>query len=109
MAIPHLTSGDGVYLIPADLDWATARTEALFKTTQLEVIRLVLREGKAFPPHQVAGDITIQCLAGRLEITANGHARTLEPGQLLYLDGGVVHSVLALQDACGLVTIVLRP
>ena len=107
MAIPHLAPGDGVQLMPPDP--ATARTEALFKTAQLEVIRLVLRAGKSFPPHQVPGDITVQCLAGRLAVTADGHTRTLEPGQLLYLGGGVVHSVLALDDACGLVTMVLKP
>lgn len=109
MAIPHLTSGGGVLLMPPDLDLATARSEALFKTAHLEVIRLVLRAGKLFPSHQVSGDITIQCLAGRLEITADGSVSTIEPGQLIYLAGGVVHSVLALQDACGLVTIVLKP
>jgi len=109
MAIPHLASGDGVHLMPPDLDLATARTEALFKTPDLEVIRLVLRAGKSFPPHQVPGDITIHCLAGRLEVGIDGGARTLEPGQLLYLSGGVMHSVLALQDACGLVTMVLKP
>ena len=109
MAIPHLAPGEGVDLMPHDLDLATARTEALFKTAHLEVIRLVLRAGKSFPPHQVPGDITIQCLTGRLEIGVDSNACTLEPGQLLYLAGGVMHSVLALQDACGLVTIVLKP
>ena len=108
MAIPHLASGDGVHLMPPDFDLATARTEALFKTADLEVIRLVLRAGKSFPPHQVPGDITIHCLAGRLEIGVDGSTHTLEPGELLYLSGGVMHSVLALQDACGLVTIVLK-
>lgn len=109
MAIPHLAPGERLTLMPSDLDLTTARTAALFKTEHLEVIRLVLRAGKSFPPHQVPGEITIQCLAGRLEVTANGSACTLEPGQLLYLGGGVVHSVLALEDACGVVTIILKP
>ena len=39
---------------------------ALFKTEELEVIRLVLAAGKSLPPHKVPGEITIQCLEGRI-------------------------------------------
>ncbi len=51
--------------------------------------------------------MTIQCLEGSLEITTEGAAQTLTANQLMYLSGGAMHSLLALEDASALVTIVL--
>lgn len=91
---------------------ATEQTHAVFKSDELEVIRLVLGAGQALPPHQVPGEITIQCIEGALDVgvgvDAGGAVRRLGAGQLLYLRGGVMHDVRAVADASALVTIVLR-
>lgn len=88
---------------------ASQRTTALFKSNDLEVIRLVLRAGEVFPPHSVNGEITLQCIEGRLEVQSNGHSsQTLQAGQLLYLLGKTPHSVTALSDASALLTLVVR-
>jgi len=109
MAIPHANSGQPIDIGPFGPGLATARTVALFKTDELEVIRLVLPAGKSMPQHKVAGDITIQCLEGKIEVTAANHSnQTLQAGQLLYLSGGVLHSFLGLEDASALMTMVLR-
>lgn len=114
MAIPHATSGQPIALLASSGLAASEQTVALFKTDHLEVIRLVLPKGKAFPPHKVAGDITVQCLAGRIAFTieAEGVDETrrqeLSAGEMLYLAGGVRHGVLGLEDATVLVTIVLH-
>lgn len=84
------------------------KTSALFKSKDLEVMRLVLRAGKSLPPHQVAGEITVHCLEGSLEVTAEGRSHLLSAGQLLYLEGGVRHAVTALEDASALVTVALK-
>ena len=55
----------------------------------------------------LAGETTVQCLQGRIEFTVPGQVQTLQAGQLLYLRGGEPHSLMALEDACALVTIVL--
>lgn len=81
---------------------------ALFKSVDLEVIRLVLRAGEAMPPHQVAGEITLQCLEGCLDVSHDGRTTALEAGQLLYLSGGVCHGLQARRDASALLTIALR-
>ena len=86
---------------------ATQPTTALFKSEQLEVIRLVLRAGKSLPPHDVAGEITVHCLEGELEVTFNGRAERLAPGQMLFLARAVPHAVTAIEDASALVTIVV--
>jgi quercetin dioxygenase-like cupin family protein len=107
MAIPHANSGQIVDLAGADGSLPTPKSFALFKSEQLEVMRLVLPTGKSFPPHRVAGEITVQCLAGRLDVSVDGVSQQLGPGQLMYLAGGVLHGLTGVADATALVTIVL--
>ena len=70
-------------------------------------MRVVLPAGKAFPPHRVAGEITVQCLEGRIDVSVDGVSQALRPGQLLHLEGGVLHGLVGLEDSSALVTIVL--
>jgi len=79
----------------------------LFKSNDLEVMRLVLQAGSALPPHKVPGEITIHCLEGAMTVTVEGTAHVLRAGQLLYLLGNEVHGVLAIEDTSALVTIAL--
>ncbi len=65
MAIPHAQSGQVIDVRPLGPSLADERTVALFKTDDLEVMRLVLTAGKSLPPHKVAGEITIQCIEGK--------------------------------------------
>jgi quercetin dioxygenase-like cupin family protein len=107
MAISHLAAGEPIDVLPFSSALANARTAALFKTEQLEVIRLVLLAGKSLPPHKVAGETMIQCLEGSMDVTADGTCQPLKANQLMYVAGDVVHSLTAIEDASALVTIVL--
>ena len=106
MALPHAESGQVVDLLGNKA--ASAQSFALFKTTELEVMRLVLPAGRNIPPHQVAGEITVQCLEGSLEFSIGGETQVMHAGQLLHLSGGVEYSVTALEDASALLTVVLH-
>ena len=108
MAIPHAASGQVVDILSGGCHLPSARTFALFKSAELEVMRLVLPAGKSFPPHVVAGEITVQCLEGSIEFSSQGRCQVLHPGQLLHLSGGIEHGLVALEDASVLLTIVLR-
>lgn len=108
MAMPHATAGQIIDARPLGLGLATEKTVALFKAQDLEVMRLVLQAGKSLPPHQVAGEITIHCIEGVLDVTTDGRSHVLRAGQLLFLVGGALHGVKALEDASALVTIALR-
>lgn len=108
MAIPHASSGQIIDVRPLGPGLAAARTVALFKAGELEVMRLMLPAGKPVPPHRVAGEITVQCLEGTIDITADGQRQTLRAGELMYLSGGVLHGLVGVDDASALVTIVLR-
>lgn len=109
MALPRAQPGHPVDVRPLGARLAGEQSTALFKAKDLEVMRLVLATGRSLPPHKVAGDITIHCLEGRLAVSAGGALQVLAAGELLFLAGGVVHAVEALEDASALVTIALRP
>ena len=109
MALEHLQPGQVANVRPYGAALAAAGNTALFKSAELEVMRLVLPKGKAMPAHQVVGEITIQCIEGVVQIDANSNAPvTLNAGELLFLTGGAPHALLALQDASVLVTIVVK-
>lgn len=107
MAIPHALPGQVVDVHPLGARLSAQKTNAVFKSDDLEVIRLVLQAGKSLPPHKVSGEITIHCLEGAMSVSAEGADHALRAGQLLYLGRNVVHSVVALEDTSALVTIAL--
>ncbi len=109
MALQHAIPGEPFDVRPYGVAVGSSRSTALFKTRDLEVLRLVLLAGKTLPPHKVDGEITIHCLEGSLEVAVSRSARTLYAGHLMVLEGGVVHAVRALADASALVTIALKP
>ena len=91
MAIPHAKSGEVVQLrLGAALP--ETKTMTLVKTNSLEVIRLVVPAGKEIQTHKAPGEITVQCLEGRVLFTAHEKAQELGAGQLLYLAAAEPHS-----------------
>lgn len=107
MAIPHALPGQVVDVLPLGARLAEHKTTALFKASNLEVMRLVLRAGKSLPPHKVAGEITIHCIEGTMLVSVEGVEHELKAGQLLYLEGNVVHGVQAVEGVSALVTLAL--
>jgi quercetin dioxygenase-like cupin family protein len=108
MALLHAQPGHAVDVGPLGPRLAQEKTVALFKSADLEVMRLVLLAGSSLPPHRVPGEITVQCIEGTIDVTAEGRSHVLQAGQLLYLAGGVTHGVTALQNSSALVTVALR-
>ncbi len=107
MAIPHALPGQPIDVLPLGTRLESEQSVALFKSHQIEVIRLVLPAGKRMPSHRVAGEITLLCLEGRLEVPGEVGKTELAAGQLLYLTGGTIHGVTALESSSALLTIVL--
>lgn len=108
MAIPHAKSGEVIDIRPLGPMLAQTKTTTLVKTKTLEIIRLVIPSGKDIPEHRAHGEITVQCLEGRVAFTTGSARQELVAGQLLYLSGEEPHSLHGLEDASVLVTIVLR-
>ncbi len=108
MVIPHAISGEPVDVRPLGAQPAAAKSIALFKSEDLEVMRVVLLAGKAMPAHRLAGEITIQCIEGSLDVTVDGASHVLHAGHLLYLSGRAVHAVTAVEDSSALITVALK-
>jgi len=107
MAIPHAAPGQIVSVRPLGDALSQSVTTTVIKTEHLEVIRLVVPAGKEIPPHQVAGEITVQCLEGEVEFRSGGQSQALAAGHLLYLRGNETHALRGIQDSSVLVTIQL--
>jgi quercetin dioxygenase-like cupin family protein len=105
MAIPHAAPGQVVSVRPLGEALALSVTTTLIKTERLEVIRLVLPAGKEIAEHQVAGEITVQCLEGEVEFRSGGESQALAAGELLYLRGNEPHALRGVLDSSVLVTI----
>ena len=107
MAIPHAIPGEIVDVRPLGMALATTETRTLVKTKAIDVIRMVIRAGKEIPTHKAKGDITVQCLEGKIAFTACGKTNNLEAGHLLYLSAGEPHSLRGIEDGSLLLTILL--
>ena len=100
-------STQAIDVTPFGARLAGARTHALFKSLDMEVIRVVLRSGQSLPPHKVPGSVSLHCLEGRLEVMVSGDSHALQAGQLMHLPAHAPHAVRALEDSSALATIVL--
>lgn len=107
MAIPHAQPGEMIDVHPLGAAISGARTTTLAKTGGIELIRLVVHGGKQIATHQAPGEVVLQCLEGRVALTARGRTQELSAGQMLYLLPGEPHSLAGVQDASLLLTIVL--
>jgi quercetin dioxygenase-like cupin family protein len=96
--------GEVIDVRPLGSALAQARTTTLVKTSTLQVLRLVIPSGKDIATHHSDGEITVQCLEGRVTFTARNRTQELEPGQLLYLSSKEPHSLHGIEDASVLVT-----
>jgi quercetin dioxygenase-like cupin family protein len=105
VANPNTGAGDIIAAGPLGPALASARTETLLKTPELDLLRLVVPAGKEIPEHKAPGAITVHCLEGAVDFTAGGRTRRLGAGQLLYLPGGALHALRGVEDASVLVTI----
>ncbi len=107
MAIPHAHSGDVVNVHPISERPTQQISSVLIKTEHLEVLRLVMPRGKQIHKHQVPGEITLQCLEGRVTVELEDRSADLAAGELMVLPGHQPHGLRANQDSTVLVTILL--
>lgn len=107
MALSHAQPGQVIDLRPLGAGLVDAKTHSIVKTHSLEVIRVVMEAGKTLPPHTVPGEITVQCLEGKVEFAIGETRHLLTSGSFVYLEGGSQHALHALENSSLLVTIIL--
>lgn len=101
-------SPDRVIRLPLGGGLHDAKSTQLLSTGAVELVRLVVPAGRRIPTHRAAGEITLQCLEGRIAFEHEGVIRELLPGDLVHLCPQESHAVTAIEDASLLVTLV-RP
>jgi quercetin dioxygenase-like cupin family protein len=108
MAIAHAAPAQTIDIQPLGAKLASSRTTVLVKTPTLEVIRMVVRAGERHSKHHVPGEITVQCLEGRIIFGVEDKPHELKAGQMLYLAGGQSHYVQGVENSSILLTILLQ-
>lgn len=107
MAQAHARSGQVVSIAPLADRLRDVRTTAIIKADQLELVRIVLPAGKGLRQHSAPGEITVQCIEGRIQFDTAEDRHVLEAGDLIHLRRNEPHSLNALVDSSALVTLCL--
>ena len=105
MAQTHAQSGQVVSVLPLGTTLGTAKTTAVLKAEQLEVVRIVLLAGKELREHSAPGELTIQCIEGRIEFRIREGLKVLEPGDFIHLRRNDPHALRAVVDSSALLTL----
>ncbi|MEZ6114901.1 MAG: cupin domain-containing protein [Pirellulaceae bacterium] len=98
-----------LHALPSEQSAAEARTETLFKSPVVELVRLAMKAGKRLPSHVAPGELVVQCLTGHVEFQVGEQQVTLKPGDMTVLAAGTEHAVHALEDSLVLLTICRTP
>ena len=86
--------------------WASGQNaKTLVKYDDFRVILTALKASARLPEHQTEGRISIQTVAGHIQVRAQGRTFDLPMGRLLALDQGLPHDVEALEESAFLLTI----
>jgi len=104
MALKHAKSGEMINLATLIKD----KSIALVKHKRFEVMRISLSTGQSMAPHKVPGPITVQCLEGKCIFSMDDISHELAAGFWLYLEGGAIHAVEAVEETHLLVTILFN-
>lgn len=108
MSLHHAASGEVITVHPPGPALPESASVALLRSPDLEVMRLVLPKGKSVPEHHVAGEITLQCLDGMVEVQAHDRTQALRAGQMIYLQGEVPYALYALEDSSLIMTMLRK-
>lgn len=106
MALQHASLFEVIDLDMPNPIGSASTSSSLLRTSQLQILRLVLPKGECLPAHQVPGEITIQCLIGEVSVIASRVECRLSAGQLVALPANGQHSVQAHDTSVLVVTLV---
>lgn len=104
MAQTHAQSGHVVSVLPLGERLKDAKTTAILKAEELEIVRLVLLAGNEMREHKAPGEITVQCIEGQIAFRTPETSQTLVAGDLVHLRSKEPHALRAITDSSALVT-----
>jgi quercetin dioxygenase-like cupin family protein len=94
----------------AEPEWNRGQNaKTLVKYGDFRVVLIALKAGATLPEHRTRGRITVQTVAGRVLVRAEGRTFDVPMGNLIALDQGLPHEVEALEESACLLTIAWPP
>ncbi len=109
MALDHAQPGEIVNLNTFANQAREKAATALVKNEHFEAVLMHMNAGQSIPPHAVDGPIIVQCLEGVVDFPIEGKSRVMRAGDWMHVEGGVSHSVNALNKSRLLVTMLFTP
>jgi len=106
MALKHANPLDVIDLFHPQTSTDPPVSTSLLRTTNMQLIRLVLPKGHRMPSHHVPGVITLHCLTGEVDVDTSERRCILTAGQLVMLQGDEPHSLYAREPTTVLLTLV---
>jgi len=70
-------------------------TKVILETAFSKEIRIQLAEGKTMKKHQTPFPIIVHLLEGEVDFGVNGETHQLKSGDIITLEGGIPHDLLA--------------
>ncbi len=71
----------------------------LFKTPSTKEIRILMKKGQQMKEHQTPYPITVEIFEGKVTFGVNGKKYETEKGDILSLEGGVPHDLVATENS----------
>ena len=105
----HIEAGEVVDLGTLKPDMDKDASYALIKTSDMEVIRMVVPAGRKTDEHSVAGEVSFQCLEGSVQLHVGDDIKQLTKGSWVFLERKQPYSISGISDGVLLVTILFTP
>jgi quercetin dioxygenase-like cupin family protein len=83
----------------AEYESGRVKPISVLKSTGANVVVFAFDAGSELPQHQSQQPVLLQALEGVLDVTVNGQQLSLAPGDLLHIEPGVQHNVVANEPA----------
>ncbi|PIE50301.1 MAG: cupin [Flavobacteriales bacterium] len=71
------------------------KTRVIIETSFSKEIQILLPKGELMKDHQTPFPILIHILDGKIDLGVNGKSELMESGDIIALDGGIVHHLKA--------------
>jgi len=78
---------------------------SLFKSDKLRIVLMGFKKNEELKAHSTKGIISVQVIRGRIKFTVDGESSDVQTGQMIVLDSGITHSVIAVEESFILLTI----
>lgn len=83
--------------------------KTLVKHHDSSIVLIAMKQGNGMKEHRASGAISIQAIAGRLQVHVGKKTIEVPAGSMLALEREVVHDVEALEDSAFVLTVGTEP